>query len=166
MHEARVALGIICGAHGIRGQVKIKTYTASAHDIAAYGTLSDKAGNQYKLSITSVNKEIVIASIAGIIDRNASEKLRNVELFVARSALPEPEADEYYHSDLIGMPVVTPDKIPYGTLLAIHNHGAGDVVEVQLVDGSKELLAFTKATFPVINILAREIIIYPPEHIT
>lgn len=163
MADELVALGVIGGTHGIRGQVKIKSFTVLPEDIASYGALQDKSGHFYIIRVCGITRDAVIASIEGIHSRNDAEKLRNTELFAERSVLPEPEEDEYYYADLAGLEVVTADNVFYGKIRNIHNFGAGDIVEIGLPDGEKELLPFAKATFSRIDIKNRKVVIVPPE---
>ena len=133
----RVLLGHISTAHGIRGEVVIKSYTAEPADIAAYGPLSDASGTQrYEISSVRVTKKGVIARLRGVADRNAAEALRGTELYVDRDKLPEPDADEVYHADLIGMTAVRGDGSLVGEVVAVQNFGAGDLVEIRL-DGKR-----------------------------
>ena len=158
-----ICLGAISGAHGVRGQVRIRSYTALPEDIAAYGSLRDASGKSYQLKITGHNKGALIASIQGIETREAAEKLRNIELFVERSALPEPKKNEYYHADLIGLEVFTENNSAYGQVLSIQNFGAGNLIEIRLVTGKEEFLPLNKTTFPVIDVKNKKLIVSPPE---
>ena len=128
-----ILLGHISSAQGIRGEVVIKTYTAEPEDIAAYGPLLDEAGNRtFDLTVVRVAKKGVIARVAGITNCNAAEALRGTKLFVPRDRLPEPEADEVYHADLIGLEAVDADGNVVGEVVAIQNFGAGDLLEIRL----------------------------------
>lgn len=160
-----VELGVIVGAKGIKGEVKIRSFTRFPEDLVSYGTLQDKSGNEYVIHIRSVVKDQVTASIAGVCDRNKAEKLRSTSLFVERSKLPPAEEDEYYHNDLIGLPVYLEDDTPFGTFISIHNYGAGDIVTVKTLSGEEELFPFTKAIFPVIYIKQQKITLSLPEKI-
>ncbi|MEI7669411.1 MAG: ribosome maturation factor RimM, partial [Pseudomonadota bacterium] len=124
----------------------------------------DKSGKIYKVKIHNIIKHDVIASIEGITDRNQAEKLKNTRLYVSRDKLPEPDDDEYYHEDLIGLPVFKENNEIFGELIAINNYGAQDIVTIKIANsGSEELYSFNKATFPVIDVKNRKIIISPPE---
>jgi len=166
MTEHLVALGVISGAHGIRGQVKIKTFTGYAEDIAAYGALQDSCGKIYDITVTSVVKEGIVACVAGVTDRTQAEKLKNKELYIERSRLPAPEEDEYYYTDLIGLEVYTSEQALYGKVVSINNYGAGDIVEIALPAGETALLPFTRATFFQINIKEKKILVNLPEAIS
>src|ERR1700710_3009307 len=102
--EARLCVGVITGPQGVRGAVRIKSFTEDPAGVAAYGKVEDEAGQrQFELKVVGSAKGVVVAKIAGLDDRDAAERLKGTRLYVQRSALPEPEADEYYHSDLIGL---------------------------------------------------------------
>ncbi len=164
-NDRLIKLGVISGTHGIKGQVKIRSFTSDPADITSYGDLSDKSGKIYRLTITGQNKDTLIASVEGITNRDDAEKLRNIELYVARSALPAPEENEYYHEDLIGLEVFTQENTLYGHVISINNFGAGDITEIQLVSGDEEFQPFNKATFPVIDIKNGRLMIAPPENV-
>lgn len=164
MKENSILLGVITGAHGIQGAVKIKSFTADPADVAAYGPVSDKAGQRaFKLKIVGEQKGLVIASIDGIRDRNAAEMLRGVELYVPRDRLPPAEDGEYFVEDLIGMEIASQDGTLLGTVKGVHEFGAGPIIEIAFSDGREELYSFSHANFPEVDVLARRISFCPPE---
>jgi 16S rRNA processing protein RimM len=161
-----VRLGVISGAHGVKGQVKIRSFTAVPEDMASYGDLRDKSGKIYRLAITGQGKErVLIASVEGVASRDEAEKLRNIELYVERGALSCLNENEYYYEDIIGLAVFTRDNALYGRLIAMHNFGAGDIAEIKRASGEEEFQPFSKATFPVIDIPNRRLVIVPPESV-
>jgi 16S rRNA processing protein RimM len=155
--DKRVCLGVIAGAHGVRGQVRVKSFAAKPKDVTAYGPLSDESGARlFDLSLTGSAKGVLLARIVGVTDRDAAEALRGVELWVERSKLPAPDDDEFYHADLIGLPAFHPDGRPYGTVLALHDFGAGEMIEFDLEAGGSSvgdtvILPFTHAVVPEIE---------------
>lgn len=160
----RVLLGRIKAAHGIRGEVLVTSFAEAPGDVAAYGPLTSGDGKRaYDLKVVRVTPKGVVARVAGVADRNAAEALRGTELYVERAKLPEPADDEFYHADLIGLDAVTPDGKPIGTVVAIENFGAGDLVEVRLA-GSKrtEYVPFSDAFVPEIDVAARRVTIVMP----
>jgi 16S rRNA processing protein RimM len=157
-----IPMGVITAPHGIKGEVRIRSFTADPGDLTAYGALCDKHGVIYDVVIKSFTKDVVIATITGITSRDDAEKLRNVELCVPRSALPDGDENEYYHEDLIGLTLSTEDGTPYGTLAAVHNFGAGDLVAIKRATGEEEFVPFTRATFPSIDLQKHTGIIVPP----
>jgi len=162
--DEMVLLGHISTAHGIRGEVVIKSHTSDPADIAAYGPLTDKAG-QSKVEITNIRvvKKGVIARLAGVADRNAAEALRGFELYVARSKLPEPDEDGHYHADLLGLEAVTADGNVVGEVVAVQNFGAGDLLEIRLAGQSRtEFIPFDEHFVPEIDIAAGRVIVVMP----
>lgn len=158
-------LGRIAGAHGIRGEVLIKSFTAAPEDIGAYGALSTADGSR-AFEIASARptpKGGVVARLVGISDRNAAEALKGTELYVARDRLPPPSDDEFYYADLVGMTAVTPDGATLGEIVAVQNFGAGDLLEVRLAGKAKtELLPFTDAVVPNVDVAARRVTVVLP----
>lgn len=164
MPRDRVCVGIIVGAHGVKGAVRVKSFTEEPGDVAAYGPLSDEAGSRsLRLEVTGETKGALIARIEGVSDRDAAQALAGTRLYLARAALPEPEADAYYHADLLGLAAELADGTPLGTVCAVHNFGAGDVVEVERGDGASLLVPFTRETVPVVDVEGGRMVINPPE---
>lgn len=157
-----VALGIITGAHGVHGRVKVKSYAETPENIAAYGPLSDKEGNRtFALRITGRIKELLLCEIEGVTKREQADALRGVELCVPRERLPDAQ-DGHYIEDLIGLPVALEDGSAFGRVKAFHNYGAGDIVEIMPEGGGEtELVLFTEENFPVIT--GQSLIFRPPE---
>ena len=160
----RVLLGQITGVHGIRGEVVIKTYTAEPQSIGAYGALEDDAGRlRYEISVVRVTPKGVIGRVAGVADRTEAEKLKGAKLYVARERLPKAQAGEFYHADLAGLAVFDPAGTPIGTIVAVQNFGAGDLLEIKLADSNEtELVPFTNAVVPEIDIAAGRAVVVMP----
>lgn len=158
LSEQRILLGEITGAHGIRGEAIVRTFTGEPEAIADYGPLTDAAGNQpLKLKVVRVTAKGVITRISGISDRNGAEALKGRMLYVARASLPAiEEEDDFYHADLIGLQARDPGGALLGEVIAVQNYGAGDLLEIRR-GGSRrsELVAFTKAFVPVVDLAAR-----------
>jgi len=158
-----ICVGAIVGAHGVRGAVKIKSFTAAPADIAAYGPLSDESGRrQFALKQIGEARGLVLATIDGVRDRDQAEALRGTQLFVDRARLPRPAEEEYYHADLIGLDAEDATGKPIGVVRAVLNHGAGDVLEISLADGGTMLLPFTRATVPVVDLAGGRVVVDPP----
>lgn len=159
----RILIGVIVAAHGVRGEVKIKSFTAAARDVAAYGPVTDEAGGR-KLMIKVVGeaKGTVVARIDGIADRNAAEALKGLRLYVERAALPDTGEDEFYCADLIGLPVQRSDGSAYGRIKNVEDFGAGDVVEIVLETGGTEFQPLTRRIFPLLDPRAGRAVIEPP----
>jgi 16S rRNA processing protein RimM len=161
----RILLAHVAGAHGIRGELLLKTYTGAPEDVAAYGPLSDQAGTrQFSLRVVRVTPKGVIAMIKGVDNRNAAEALKSAALYVDRAKLPKPDDDEFYHTDLIGLAAVDADHQAIGRISNVFDYGAGTILEVSLSNGGKtELVPFTKACVPEVSIADRRVVIVLPE---
>jgi 16S rRNA processing protein RimM len=159
----RVLVGAIAGAHGVRGQVRIKSFTDDPAAVAAYGPLSDESGQRrFDLEVTGQVKGGVIARIDGVLDRTAAEALRGLRLYVPRAALPAIEADEYYRVDLIGLRAELADGTAFGRIVDVQNYGAGDVLEIERPGGETELLPFADRVVPVVDLAAGRVVVDPP----
>jgi len=158
-----VCVGVIAGAHGIKGEVKVKSFTEESEGFAAYGPLWDETGaRRFDMTVRARAKDGLIAAIRGVTDRDAAEALRGVRLFVPRAALPEPGEDEFYYADLIGLSAELEDGSPLGEVVAVHNFGAGDVIEIKGA-GAVLDLPFTSAVVPVVDVAKGRIVVVPPE---
>jgi 16S rRNA processing protein RimM len=159
-----VLLGRIVAAHGVRGDVLVRSFTAEPAAIAAYGPLHDEARQlRFDLSVVRVTPKGVVAHIAGISDRNAAEALKGVDLYVPRERLPEAEQDVYYHADLIGLSVVDETGAAIGEVVAVADYGAGDLLEIRL-EGSRrtELVPFTSAFVPTVDLAGGRLVVTRP----
>ncbi|HEX3504536.1 MAG TPA: ribosome maturation factor RimM [Xanthobacteraceae bacterium] len=161
----RVCLGQFGAAHGVRGEIRLHSFTADPSAIASYGPLQSEDGRVFEIETMRPAKDHFVARISGIADRNAAELLKNVKLYVPRERLPEPhEPDEFYHADLIGLSVVDRGGQKLGTIVAVHNFGAGDLIEISPEGGGKtELLPFDEHHVPVVDITAGKIVAVPPQ---
>jgi 16S rRNA processing protein RimM len=159
-----VLLAAVIGAQGLKGEVKVKTFTTVPEALRAYGVLHDAKGKTYEITALRPSKagEAVIA-FRGIASRDEAEALKGTELFVKRAALPATAADEFYHADLIGLEAFDSEGRLVGVIAAIHNFGAGDVIAIARADGDEVLLAFTAETVPEIDIAAGRVRIAVPE---
>lgn len=157
----RLLLGHISAAHGIRGDVLIKTHTGAPEAIGGYGPLFDESGGRsIVLERVRVTPKGVVAHIAGVGDRNAAEALKGTRLYVPRERLPPAEEGEFYHVDLIGLQAVDRTGAAIGTVVAVENFGAGDLVEIRLTgSGRTVLIPFTDARVPEVDLVARRLVI-------
>lgn len=161
-----VLVGVITAPHGVRGLVKVKSFTENPSDVVAYGALSDQAGRRtFQLDVVGEAKGQLIARVDGIADRNAAEDLKGQKLYIPRSALPEPEEDEFYHADLIGLRTVLTDGSGHGRVKAVYDFGAGDLLEVALDDGGTTYLPFTREVAPVVDLAAGTVTVMPPAEV-
>ncbi len=158
----RICLGVIVGAYGIRGEVKVKSFTDDVCDIEAYGILTDKCGKKnFEVKVVGRSKDFLRIKIEGCDDRNQAEALKGTELYIERSVLPETDDDEFYQADLIGLEVRTESGKIWGKVAAFYNFGAGDIIEIKV--GQKlEMLPFNKDFVPEVCISEGYIIVREP----
>ena len=163
---AQVCVARIGAAHGVRGAVKLWTFTEDPFAVKRYGPLSTKDGaRQFEVTDAREAKGHLVATLKGVTTREGAERLNGVELYVAREKLPATEQDEYYHADLIGLAAVTTAEQPLGRVVAIHNFGAGDIMEIAPPQGATLLLPFTNAVVPTVDLKAGRVVIELPEEI-
>ncbi len=166
MCSSRLCLGVVAGAHGLRGAVRVKAFTAAPEAIVDYGPLQDVAGGRrFALRLVRVEKGTALVQIEGIVDRNEAEALKGVELFLDRGALPPAEdEEEFYHADLVGLAAVDTNGAGLGTVRALHDFGAGDLIEVLPDEGGQpRVFPFTREAVPKIDFAAGAVTIDPPE---
>lgn len=159
----KICLGTIVGVHGVRGAVRIKSFTADPAAVAAYGAVSDESGaRRFEVKVLGQARGAVLARLSGVADRDAAEALRGLRLYVPRAALPETNEDEFYHADLIGLPVETMEGARLGSVRAVHNFGAGDILELRADDGRELMLPFSDAIVPSVDLAKGRIVAAPP----
>jgi 16S rRNA processing protein RimM len=147
----------------VQGAVRIKSFTAVPEDVGRYGPLADETGvRRFELRLVGAGKGVVIARLSGVVDRNQAEALRGLRLYLPRSALPPPDAEEYYHADLIGLEAVLGDGTPVGRVRAIHDFGAGDTLELARPDAPPIMVPFTRAIVPNVELAAGRLVLDPP----
>ncbi len=158
-----VLVGVVTGARGIKGELRIKTFTAQPDALFDYGPLFSEAGAEtYRGRITGQAKGQLLVRLDGIDDRNQAEAIKGLKLFVPRDKLPEPDEDEFYHADLIGMDAELADGTPFGTVRRVLDAGAGASLDITTAAGSV-LVPFTKAAVPVISMTDGKVVIDPPD---
>jgi len=161
-----ILLGVFGAAHGLKGEVRLKSYTEEPLAIANYGPLATKTGRLIRFTSLRVQKDMLIVRVEGVDDRTGAEQLVNLQLFAEREALGTPEdEDEFFHADLLGLAVRTEDGRLVGTVSGLFDFGAGDIVEVTPADGKPLLLPFTKAVVPHVDIKAGHILVVLPHEI-
>jgi 16S rRNA processing protein RimM len=160
---ALVCVGQIGAPHGLRGEVRLRSFTAEPEAIAAYGPLETEDGRILEIESLRPAKDHFVATLSGIGSRDAAEHLANLKLYVPRERLPAlVDTDEFYHADLIGLAVVNKAGEQLGTVLAIYNFGAGDLIEVRITaNGKTELVPFNELNVPSVDIAAGRIVIEP-----
>ena len=162
--SARVLVAQIGAAHGVRGEVRLKPFTQDPLSVARYGALETEDGKRrFEIEAVRPAKDMLVARLKGVGDRNAAEALKNLRLYVAREKLPAPADDEFYVADLIGLVALTAGGATFGTVTAVHNFGAGDLIEIEPAGGGATvMLPFTATTVPTIDLAGRKIVIEPP----
>ena len=166
--KARVLVGVFGAPHGVRGQIRLKSFTGEPAAVGSYGPLCDAAGSR-SFAVTALRLlkgDMFVATLAGIDQREAAVALNGVELFVARAALPVADAEEFYHADLIGLRAEAVDGALLGRVRNVLNFGAGDILEIAPAGGGDMLvLPFTRAVVPVIDMAGGRVVVMVPEEI-
>ncbi|HKK36815.1 MAG TPA: ribosome maturation factor RimM [Paracoccaceae bacterium] len=158
-----ICVGAVAGAFGVRGEVRLKSFCADAAAIADYAPLSDEAGRSYEVRLTRPVKNGFAARLSGVETREDAEALRGRRLYAPRARLPALPDDEFYHADLVGLEVVDPGGAPLGRVRAVHDFGAGDMLEIfgpRL--GQPVMLPFTREAAPTVDLAAGRIVVDPP----
>ncbi len=165
-----VLLAVVLGAHGLKGEVRVKTFTATPEQLSAYGPLHARDGRAFTVTLlrpgvgaAKVNEAVV--GFAEISDRDAAEALKGTELFIARTALPAAEEDEFYHADLIGLDADDAEGRRLGKVLSVQNYGAGDVLVLVTETGDEIWLAFTRQNVPEIDVKNGRIVVVVPDEV-
>ena len=163
----RICVAQIGGAHGIRGEVKLKSFTADPMAVRDYGPLTSEDGStSFEIEALRPAKGHLVARFRGVGDRNAAERLAHLRLFVPRERLPPPADDEFYHVDLIGLAAVTAEGAEIGTVVAVHDFGAGDILELRpRTGGASIMVPFTAAFVPKVDIVGGRVVVAPPEEL-
>lgn len=157
-----VQLAVIGAAHGIKGEVRVKTYTGDPLDLGSYGLLYDTSGKSYEILSIRPSKTVVVVRFAGMDDRNAAEALNGKELYVDHAQLPQDlDEDEFYYTDLIGLAVRDNAGVSYGKVSAVFNFGGGDVLEIKESGKKPVLIPFTLVSVPEILMEEGAILIDP-----
>jgi 16S rRNA processing protein RimM len=161
----QVCVGAIAGAYGVRGEVRLKSFTADPEAVASYGPLATEDGaRRFEVTLLGRVKNALRVRLSGVRTKEEADALRGTRLYVPRARLPDLPEDEFYHADLIGLEVTDTGGAPLGRVKAVHDHGAGDLLEI-LVPGARQtvLLPFTRAAVPTVDLAAGRIVADPPE---
>ena len=165
MSKGSVLLGVVAAPHGVRGLVRIRSFTEDPMAIATYGELSDETGGRrYRVEALSTAKGAVLARIEGVADRTSAEALRGLRLYVERERLPATGEREWYEADLIGLPAVGTDGRDWGKVMAFHDFGAGRTMEISGGTASRQsvMLPFTDEAVPEIDVEGGKVLVNPP----
>ena len=160
MAEPRLLIGAVTGARGLKGEVKVKSFTDDPKAIASYGpVMGEDPATTYDLKIVGESKGVVVARIAGVTDRNGAEALKGERFYIDRSLLPDVEEEEFYHADLIGLAARLEDGTVLGNVTALFDFGAGDMLEVKAKGRETHMIPFTKAAVPVVSVAEGYVIV-------
>lgn len=155
-----VCVAAVAAAHGVRGALKLKTFTEEPENVGAYGPLMDEAGRElFAVRVIAQAKGGVIVTAEGITDREAADALRGLRLYVPRARLPEPEDDSFYYEDLLGLVVEDSAGQELGRVTAVHDFGAGEVIEYQGAAGQSCMVPFTTALVPEVDLARGRLVI-------
>jgi 16S rRNA processing protein RimM len=160
----RICIARIGAAHGTGGEVKLWPFTTQGEDVATYGPLQTGDGRVFEIESLRPGRDCLVARLKGVVDRTAAERLCNTDLYVLRERLPAPEPDEFYHADLIGLRAQDTAGRPIGAVVAVHNFGAGDILEIAPEAGGDTLMVpFSIAAVPSVEITAGRIVVVLPD---
>jgi 16S rRNA processing protein RimM len=163
---APICVARIGAPHGVRGAVKLWTFTEDPLAVKRYGPLATKDGaRSFEVATAREAKGHLVATLKGVATREDAERLNGIELYIAREKLPSTDTDEYYHADLIGLAAVNVANQPIGRVTAIHNFGAGDIIEIAPPHGATMLLPFTNAVVPTVDLAGGRVVIELPSEI-
>jgi 16S rRNA processing protein RimM len=166
MSVTQICVARIGAAHGVRGAVKLWTFTEDPMAVMQYGPLATKDGaRKFEVANAREANGHLVATLKGVATREDAERLNGIELYIPRDKLPATERDEYYHADLIGLAAVDAAFEPIGRVIAIHNFGAGDIIEIAPAHGATMLLPFTNAVVPTVDLALGRVVIELPREI-
>jgi 16S rRNA processing protein RimM len=165
----QICIAKVIAAHGIKGQVKLRVFTSTPEAMLAYGVITNAQGEEVTVKLHAQQGQNVIATIVGVVDRNAAEAWVGEELWVQKSAMPQPNAGEYYYNDLIGLQVRGVDGVVIGAVLAMYDFGAGDVMEIALLEknakgkSKTDMVLLDKKTLKSVNLAEKYVVLALPE---
>ncbi len=163
----RILVGRFGAAHGVRGEIRLQSFTQNPRSIGKLKPLTDVAGARVFVvqSLRHVRDNLFVAQVAGCADRSAAETLCNLELYVPRERLPKAAPDEFYVADLVGLDAISADGVRLGVVVNAPNYGAGDLLEIKPPHGETLLIAFTRANVPRIDMETRQVAIVLPQEV-
>jgi 16S rRNA processing protein RimM len=161
----RICVGVLAGSFGVQGEVRLKSFCVEPADIASYGPLYTEDGSRsFRVTLTRPVAGGLGARLSGVTTKEAADALKGTRLYADRDRLPGLPDDEFYHADLIGLAVYDTGGVLIGTVQAVHNHGAGDLIEIgPNLPKDAILLPFTRAIVPTVDLTARRIVVDMPE---
>ena len=160
MTRAPVLVGVVTAAHGIAGELRVKSFTADPLALGGYGPLTTADGRQFRIAALRRHRaDELILRLDGVTTRNAAEQLKGCQLYVPRAALRDPEPGEYYHADLVGLRAEDVSGSDRGRITAVLNYGAGDILEITAADGTAELVPFSDSHVPVVDLANGRVVV-------
>jgi 16S rRNA processing protein RimM len=160
LRPALVLVGVVISAHGVHGEVRVKSFTAEPLALGNYGPLATEDGKQFGIaSLRQHRRDELVLRLSGVETRNAAEFFIGSRLYVPRAALPEAAPGEYYHADLIDLRAESTDGAEIGRVSAVLNFGAGDILEITRPDGNTELIPFSNACVPMVDFAAGRVVV-------
>jgi 16S rRNA processing protein RimM len=161
----RICVARIGAAHGTAGEVRLWPFTARAEAVAAYGPLQTADGTRaFEIEAIRPGRDCLVARLKGVTDRATAERLRNTDLYAPRERLPDLAAEEFYHADLIGLSAEDKAGRAIGVVIAVHNFGAGDILEIApAAGGETAMVPFSAAAVPSVEVAARRIVLELPD---
>lgn len=164
MSDDRVLVGRFGRAQGLKGEIRLTSFTGEPAAIAGYGPLESDDGRVFAIESVSERGDVLVARVVGVRDRSGAEALTNLDLYAPRSRLPAAEAeDEFFQADLVGCAVFDNEGRPVGHVVDLPNFGAGDILEIARPQGKPVLLPFRKEFVPVVDIAARRVVVVLPD---
>lgn len=157
--EDLVLMAVVGAPHGVKGEVRVRSHTSDPLSIAGYGPLRSRDGRVFQIVHARPQKTVLVVRFKGVSDRTAAEALNGTELFVEKSALGEPDEDEFFHADLVGLEVSDTTGAALGRVVALHDFGAGDIVEIGRHGNRTVMIPFTRAAVPVVDIKTRKLVV-------
>jgi 16S rRNA processing protein RimM len=162
--DRKICVGMIAGAHGVRGLIRLRSFTEDPEAIGDYDPLTDEAGEKsFAVKLKSTAKDFFIAEVEGVTTKEGAEALRGVKLYAPRSSLPKASKGEYYEADLIGLAAQDAEGKSFGQVRGVFNYGAGPFLEIGLSKADSFMLPFTDACVPQVDVKAGHVVIDPPE---
>lgn len=161
--DDKVLVGVFGAPHGVRGEIRLKSFMQNPLDVAEHGPVNGASGRVHDiLSARLLKDDLLVVRVKGVNDRDAAQKLTHEKLYLARENLPPPDEDEFYCSDLIGLRAETPEGVAIGVIVAVPNYGAGDILEIAPPAGETLLLPFTRAVVPEVDVAGGKVVVVPP----
>ena len=163
MVDRKICVGQFAGAHGVRGLMKLRSFTGEPQAIFDYAPLATEDGRVFKIVFKSAAKDHFLVEVEGIANKEEADALRGDRLYISRTKLPKTAQDEYYEAELIGLTVVDKSGKDYGRILGVHDHGAGVFLEIGQGKKDSFMLPFKDAFVPEVDVKAGKVVVAVPD---